>query len=69
VLQVRRELHAGFRGAVLLAGAVTVQAALGIVTLLHQAALPLALMHQAMAMVVLTVAVLHAQSVSGRGTA
>ena len=48
-------------GAVLLLSAVILQAALGIQTLLHQAPLPLALMHQAMAMVVLTLAVLHAR--------
>jgi hypothetical protein len=40
---------------------ITLQAALGIVTLLHQAPLALALLHQGMAMVVLTIAVVHAQ--------
>jgi cytochrome c oxidase assembly protein subunit 15 len=48
-------------GALTLAGAITLQAALGIVTLLHQAPLALALLHQGMAMVVLTIAVVHAQ--------
>jgi cytochrome c oxidase assembly protein subunit 15 len=48
------------RGALLLAAAVTLQALLGILTLLHQVPLMLALAHQAMAMVVLTLAVLHA---------
>jgi cytochrome c oxidase assembly protein subunit 15 len=48
-------------GALALAGAVTLQAALGIATLLAQAPLALALAHQAMAMIVLTFAVLHAQ--------
>jgi heme a synthase len=47
-------------GALVLACAVTLQAALGIATLLQQAPLGLALMHQVMAMVVLTLAVLHA---------
>jgi heme a synthase len=47
--------------ALILAGAVTLQAALGVVTLLEQAPLALALLHQAMAIVVLTIAVLHAQ--------
>jgi heme a synthase len=47
-------------GAVLLALAVTLQAALGIWTLLAQAPLVLALTHQAMALVVLTLASLHA---------
>ncbi len=64
-LQARRESNSGTLGAMWLAGAVTVQAAIGIVTLLHQAPLPLALMHQAMAMIVLTIAVLHAQSLGG----
>ena len=48
-------------GALALAGAVTLQAALGIATLLAKAPLALALAHQAMAMIVLTFAVLHAQ--------
>jgi heme a synthase len=48
------------RGALLLAAAVTLQALLGILTLLHQVPLLVALAHQAMAMVVLTLAVLHA---------
>jgi len=48
-------------GALILAGAITLQAALGIATLLEQAPLALALLHQAMAIAVLTVAVLHAQ--------
>src|SRR5579862_3826820 len=47
--------------ALALAGAVTLQAALGILTLLEQAPLALALTHQGMAMVVLTIAVVHAQ--------
>jgi heme a synthase len=53
-------------GAVLLAVAVTLQAALGIWTLLMVAPLSLALLHQAMAMVVLTVATVHAASVAER---
>jgi len=48
-------------GALALAGVVTLQAALGIVTLLHQAPLALALLHQGLAMIVLTIAVVHAQ--------
>jgi len=47
--------------ALALASAVTLQAALGIATLLHQAPLALALLHQGMAMVVLTIALVHAQ--------
>jgi len=52
-------------GALWLAGAVTLQAVLGIVTLLEQAPLALALLHQAMAIAVLTIAVLHAQQLAG----
>jgi cytochrome c oxidase assembly protein subunit 15 len=46
--------------ALLLAALITLQAALGIVTLLYIAPLHLALAHQAFAIVVLTVAVVHA---------
>jgi cytochrome c oxidase assembly protein subunit 15 len=46
--------------AILVAVAVFVQAALGVWTLLSVAALPLALLHQATAMVTLTLAVIHA---------
>jgi cytochrome c oxidase assembly protein subunit 15 len=53
-------------GAVALALAVALQAALGIWTLLEQAPLALALTHQAMALVVLTLASLHAARVSAR---
>jgi heme a synthase len=52
--------------AVLLAASVIVQAALGVFTLLSVAALPLALLHQAMAMVTLTFAVIHAARVTPR---
>jgi len=55
-----RQRHAT-ASALVLAGAVTLQAALGIVTLLYQAALPLALAHQVMAMVVFSVAIVHAE--------
>ena len=47
-------------GAIALAAAVTLQAALGILTLLMVAPIGLALLHQATAMLVLTVATLHA---------
>jgi cytochrome c oxidase assembly protein subunit 15 len=56
-------------GAVLLALAVTLQAALGIWTLLAQAPLALALTHQAMALIVLTLASLHAARVCVRAQA
>jgi cytochrome c oxidase assembly protein subunit 15 len=55
-------------GALLLAGLMTFQAGLGIVTLLHQAPLPLALAHQMVAILVLTVAVVHAERLSHRAT-
>ena len=53
-----------FAGAVALLVALTLQAALGIWTLLAAAPLPVALLHQAMAMLVLTAATMHAASVS-----
>jgi len=52
-----------FTGAVVVASAVIVQVALGIWTLLSVAALPLALLHQATAMLTLTLAVIHAAQV------
>jgi cytochrome c oxidase assembly protein subunit 15 len=53
-------------GAAALAGAVTLQAGLGIVTLLYQAPLALALTHQVLAILVLTIAVAHAERLSYR---
>jgi cytochrome c oxidase assembly protein subunit 15 len=47
-------------GAVLLAVAICAQATIGIITLLAAAPLALAMLHQAMALVVLTIATLHA---------
>jgi cytochrome c oxidase assembly protein subunit 15 len=60
-----------FTSAALVAAAVIVQVALGIWTLLSVAALPLALVHQASAMITLTLAVIHASTavppkISGR---
>jgi heme a synthase len=46
--------------------AVTLQAALGIVTLLHAVPIALALLHQAMAVIVLSIAVVHAERMSAR---
>ena len=65
---VARTLRGGaaLTGALALASAVTLQAALGIMTLIHQAPLALALPHQAMAIVVLPIAVLHAQRLEQR---
>jgi cytochrome c oxidase assembly protein subunit 15 len=55
---------ASARGALWLAGGVTVQAGLGIVTLLHQAPLALALAHQMLAIVVFSIAIVHAEKLS-----
>ena len=68
-LDVWRTARGGpaFTGALALAGAVTIQAALGIVTLIHLAPIGLALAHQATAMVVLTLAALHAARMTGQG--
>jgi heme a synthase len=66
------DVYRNGRGGAVLVGAgtlfvaLTIQAALGIVTLLWQAPLGLALLHQAMAMVVLTVAAAHAALVAER---
>jgi cytochrome c oxidase assembly protein subunit 15 len=54
------------RGALILAGLVTAQAALGIATLLHVAPLGLSLAHQGLAVIVLTAAVIHAQALHSR---
>jgi cytochrome c oxidase assembly protein subunit 15 len=53
-------------GAALLAVAVMLQAALGILALLHQVPILLALAHQAMAIVVLTLAILQAERLAAR---
>jgi cytochrome c oxidase assembly protein subunit 15 len=61
-----RQARRGAGGAVLLAAAVTAQAFLGVVTLLYQAPLPLALAHQILAIIVFTIAVAHAERLSHR---
>lgn len=53
-------------GALVLAAAVTIQAAIGILTLIHQTPISLALAHQGMAVIVLTVAVVHAERLTPR---
>ena len=53
-------------GALWLVGAVTLQATLGILTLLHQVPIALALMHQAVAIAVLTLAVMQAERLAAR---
>ncbi len=57
---------AAVSGAWWLALAITVQAALGIVTLLYQVPMDLALAHQAIAIAVLTLAILQAERLAGR---
>ena len=58
---------ATLNGALALACAVTLQAGIGIVTLLHQTPVALALTHQAMALLALTIAVVHAERLPPRG--
>lgn len=58
--------HHAAPGALVLAAAVTVQAALGILTLLHQVPLALALPHQITAMIVFSVAIVQAERLSHR---
>jgi cytochrome c oxidase assembly protein subunit 15 len=53
-------------GALWLAGSITLQAALGILTLLHQVPILLALAHQAVAIVVLTLAILQVERLAAR---
>ena len=60
--------RAAATGAMWLALAVTAQAALGIATLLNQAPLDLALAHQGLALVVLTMATLHAARATAAAT-
>jgi cytochrome c oxidase assembly protein subunit 15 len=54
------------RHAFVLAALVTLQAVLGIATLVHQVPIGLALMHQAGALLVLTLAVVHLQRLTPR---
>ena len=65
---VARTVRAGaaLTGALALACAVTIQAALGIVTLIYQTPIALALAHQATAIVVLAIAVLHTERLERR---
>jgi heme a synthase len=63
-----RQARHGAGGAIVLAAAMTLQAALGVVTLLYQAPLALALAHQMLAIIVFTIAVMHAERLSHRVT-
>jgi heme a synthase len=56
-------------GAGLLLATITVQAGIGILTLLYQTPILLGLLHQGMALVVLTIAVMHAQRLQARPSA
>ena len=56
------------RGAWWLLAAITLQATLGILTLLHQVPIDLALTHQAVAIVVLTLAIFQAERLVARRT-
>jgi cytochrome c oxidase assembly protein subunit 15 len=60
-------IRVGLSSALTLAGVITLQAGLGIVTLLYQAPLPLALGHQVLAILIFSVAVIHAERLSHRG--
>ena len=66
---VARTARGVLSGALALAGAVCLQAVLGILTVLYQVPLVLALAHQAMAIVVLTIAVVHLERLGGRRAA
>ncbi len=68
VVDVARTLKGGvaLTGALLLASAITLQAGIGVLTLIHVTPLPLALLHQAMAVVTLAIAVIHAERLSAR---
>jgi len=68
VIDVARTISSGpaFAGALLLAVAIALQAAIGITTLLYVVPLALALAHQAMAIAVLAIAVVHAERLGPR---
>jgi heme a synthase len=61
-----RSAGSAIRGAVWLACAVTLQATLGILTLINQVPMDLALAHQAVAIAVLTLAVVQVERLAGR---
>jgi cytochrome c oxidase assembly protein subunit 15 len=61
-----RQATAAVNGALALAGALSVQATLGILTLLYQVPIALALAHQAVAILVLTLAVLQVERLAVR---
>ncbi len=57
-------LRCDLRGPIVLAATMTLQAALGIITLLYEAALALALTHQTLAIVVFTIAIVYAEQLA-----
>jgi cytochrome c oxidase assembly protein subunit 15 len=63
-----RAANAAIRGAFWLVAAVTLQALLGILTLLNQVPIVLALSHQAVAIAVLTLAVMQAERLAAKDT-
>jgi cytochrome c oxidase assembly protein subunit 15 len=63
-----RQARNGAIGAIILATAVTLQAALGIATLMNRAPLDLSLAHQWMAIIVFTIALVHAERLWHDGT-
>jgi cytochrome c oxidase assembly protein subunit 15 len=65
-IDVIRAQGGGATLSLVLAAAVTIQAALGVATLLYQVPIGLALMHQGMAIIVLAVAVMHAERLMPR---
>ena len=66
---MRSRAGSAARGALWLLAAVSLQAMLGILTLLNQVPIDLALSHQAVAIVVLTLAVMQAERLASRQSA
>jgi heme a synthase len=65
---VRSRAGSAASGALLLLGAISLQALLGILTLLNQVPIDLALAHQAVAIVVLTLAVMQTERLATRSS-
>jgi cytochrome c oxidase assembly protein subunit 15 len=65
LIDVIRRSPQAVRGAAWLVGALSVQVVLGILTLLHQVPILLGLAHQAMAIIVLVLALTHAERLQG----
>lgn len=66
LIDAARRGGAVLNGALAIAAAVSIQACLGILTLLYAAPIALSLLHQGMAIVVLTIAVLHTERLTAR---